>query len=268
MPHVTFKGNSSAYAFGFGYSIPPDPPGSYTHPNGYAGQAYQPQGHAVFTSVVIRGAGGASSNTGAGNQNAVQWGRGSTCTKTSVPVANCYIYTPTTASNGRIGQYDLSEGSPVGYHGTGGTGGLATMSNNFNGKRGGGVSVAKWGAASDGDIMVAAGGGGASHNGESQNRRMGSYEGQTSYPPGYNANRVTNTGNGANGLDGACYYGGGGGGGGFSRGGNGGENNSGGKAGGNGSTPDAANGTGSRGYSSITTDENGGHQYSATVSWG
>lgn len=263
MPHITFEGNSSAYAFGFMYSLPPEPPGSYTHPNGYAGDAYQPQGHVVYSSVVIRGSGGGNQN----NDNEY-YGRGSTTTKTNVPVSGAKIYTPTTASGGRISQYDLSEGSPAAYYGSGGIGGTANMSNAYNGKDGGGVSVATW----PGGKMIAAGGGGMSYN-TSRTGRRGMYEGQSDRAGGnYAFNTATGDGAPGRGANtnggGVCYYGGGGGGGGYSRGGNGGQNNSAGRAGGNGAAPDAANGTGSFGYDSITVDDNTGTTYSATVSWG
>jgi hypothetical protein len=270
MPHITFEGNSSAYAFGFMYSIPPEPPGSYNHPNGYAGQAYQPQGHA-FINVTVRGAGAKTLSSSKGTI----WGKGSSVTKNNVTAGDVYVYSPTTASGGRLSQWNNGSDNNAG---SGGTGGTANMSSGaFNGRDGGGVGVAFLGGQTSGttDVMVAAGAGGASYY-VSRTTRRGMAEG---FVLGNPSDRQTNAATagvspssntmhrGGNGGGGVCYYGGGGGGGGYSRGGNGGARNNGGMAGGNGAAA-AVDGTGSFGYDSVTVDDNDYDEYNATISWG
>ena len=140
MPNIEFRGSSSAMGFGLFGGAGAEPPGSYTHPMGFAGSAYQPEGWATVD-LELYGAGGGQ----AGNYNG-----GTKLIANDIPNnGNLEVYTPTTASSGKSSQ-------ATSYAGNGGNGGSTNGPTLYRGHPGGGASYASW----TGGSMVAAGGGG------------------------------------------------------------------------------------------------------------
>ena len=254
MPRLSSRGTGAAYNFGFCGMPVLDPPGTYTMPMGWAGPAYKPSGW-TSCKITLKAPGGV---------NGGPYGKGTTVVANSVPTSSLEVYTPTTASGGRVAQ--------GGGAGSGGSGGSTSGPSPYRGKNGGGATAAVWGGGSG--SLIAAGGGGSSAYYQQGRTRGGLYETAPSSGPQYNSGGsrswqpASGSGNGSNGGNAGCYYGGGGGGGGTNVGGRGGPGQGGGSAGGHLGGPFGSTGGSTGSYDSYTVNDNGSTQGHAHIEWG